>query len=357
MNILYFAPIAYHGLKQRPQYLAEELAKEHNVTYVDPTVSKMKYLLKGGERPLGYHFEVSERLKVIRLDGRWSVHRSMEGLWRGWGGPERRQLQPFLRAADAVWVGYAPWYNLIRNFPGIVIYDKMDEDTLITQNKLMRRLIQRDEPALIARADHIFVTAQKFQRRIAGFGKTAVLVPNAVDREQGLRREKPVRTGEGGTRVFGYVGMISHWFDMDAVLTILTADPSSQVVLVGPVEIPQIEHERLCYTGCVPKEQVGQWIASFDVCLYPFQRTALLDTIDPVKIYEYLAANKPVLAARSVETEKFMPLVNNYGSMEELKEILTCRDFKLPFQHEEDRRKFILENDWQNRGRTIMKEL
>ena len=54
MKILYFSPIEYQGLKQRPQYIAEGLARQHEVTYVDPTVSMMKFLLKGGEKRGGY---------------------------------------------------------------------------------------------------------------------------------------------------------------------------------------------------------------------------------------------------------------------------------------------------------------
>lgn len=37
MRIVYFAPIAYAELKQRSQYIAEYLAKEHQVVYVEPT--------------------------------------------------------------------------------------------------------------------------------------------------------------------------------------------------------------------------------------------------------------------------------------------------------------------------------
>ena len=64
MKILYFSPIEYQGLKQRPQYIAEGLARQHEVTYVDPTVSMMKFLLKGGEKPGGYAYRVNEHLKV-----------------------------------------------------------------------------------------------------------------------------------------------------------------------------------------------------------------------------------------------------------------------------------------------------
>ena len=80
MKILYFSPIEYQGLKQRPQYIAEGLARQHEVTYVDPTVSMMKFLLKGGEKPGGYAYRVNEHLKVVRLSGAFPSI----ALWRHW---------------------------------------------------------------------------------------------------------------------------------------------------------------------------------------------------------------------------------------------------------------------------------
>ncbi len=47
VKILYLAPIPYDGLRQRPQYIADGLAQKHEVIYVNPTVSWLKYLLKG----------------------------------------------------------------------------------------------------------------------------------------------------------------------------------------------------------------------------------------------------------------------------------------------------------------------
>ncbi len=125
MKILYFSPIPYDGLCQRPQYLARGLAQEHEVIYIEPTVSMMKFLLKGGEKPLSRSYEISDKLRVRRLDGRFSLHRSLEGLWSGFGVPERLQLKALLKQADAVWIGFAPWYDLVRGFQGRVIYDRI----------------------------------------------------------------------------------------------------------------------------------------------------------------------------------------------------------------------------------------
>lgn len=355
MRILYFAPIPYDGLKQRPQYIAEGLAGQHEVTYVDPTVSMMKFLLKGGEKPGGYTCRINEHLRIVRLNGAGSLHRSLEVLG-GWVAfPERLQLREYLPKADLVWIGYSPWYSLLKGYRGIVVYDKMDDEAGLTQNKLMKKLIRKVEPRLVERADLLLVTAQKFRDEFLARGKCPCVVPNAVDRAV-------MTPPSGGTpeklpgRVFGYVGMISHWFDVDAIRTIIDADPNNRVVLVGPSEIKLPIHPRLVCTGKVPKEEVDGWIRSFDVCLYPFRRTPLIDTIDPVKIYEYLAQNKPVLAANSREINKFEPLVVSYSMQEELRE-LAGRDFAAPFTCQTERQRFVQQNCWDARMSVILEKL
>ncbi len=354
MKILYFPPISFNDLKQRPQYLAEELSKKHDILYVDPTVSIMKFLLRGGEKPFGYRYRVNDHLEVLRMNGMLSLHRCMESVWKGISLWERFQIHKLIKNIDAVWVGYCPWFNLISNFNGIVIYDKMDDDIQITQNSMLKKLILEVEPKLIRRADHVFVSAQVFKDRIEKSGKKAVLVPNAVEIQH--KKGIPAKKWAAHYRIYGYVGMVSHWFDMDAIKEILNIDQNNYVVLVGPTEIPQFEHERLEYVGRVPKDEVGNWIASFDVCLYPFKKNTFLDTINPVKIYEYLAQNKPILAVRSKETEKIHANIALYENFEQLR-ILLISNLKLPFYSEEEANSFRVGNNWKYRAKQILEEI
>jgi glycosyltransferase involved in cell wall biosynthesis len=354
MRILYLSPIPFDGLKQRPQYIAEGLAHENDVCYLDPTVSLMRFLLKGGDRPGGYTYYAEPRLRVARLNGSFSAHRSLEAITGLFRFPEKMQIGRYLKDADLVWVGYSPWFEMISKFPGIIVYDKMDDDLSITQNHLMRKLILQAEPALIRRADIIFATAQKLREDIEAMGKQADLLPNAVYAPD--FKKMPDALPETHKRIFGYVGMISHWFDMDAVMTILRADTRNHVILVGPSEVDLPTHERLTWTGRVPKEDVAGWIASFDVCLYPFTKTAFLDTIDPVKIYEYLALNKPVLAAKSRETVKFGQRLYRYDNQTELRSLLNG-EMQKPFRSEADRVQFITDNNWDKRVELVLKKL
>lgn len=354
MRILYLPPISYDNLKQRPQYIAEQLSQVHDIIYVDPTVSILKFLIKGGEKPFGHRYRVNDHLEVIRMNGMLSSHRCMESIWKGSSFWEKKQIRTLLKTVDAVWVGYCPWFNLISEFKGTIIYDKMDDDIQITQNNMLKKLIFEVEPKLIYRADHIFVSAQVFKDCIEKSGKRAVLVPNAVEIQH--KKGIPAKKWADHYRIYGYIGMISHWFDMDAIKEILNTDKNNYVVLVGPTEIPQFKHERLEYVGRVPKDEIPNWIESFDVCLYPFKKNSFLDTINPVKIYEYLAQNKPVLAVKSRETEKIQANIALYDSFEQLRILLTS-NLKSPFSSGEDVTAFLAENNWEYRTRQILEEI
>jgi glycosyltransferase involved in cell wall biosynthesis len=54
--------------------------------------------------------------------------------------------------------------------------------------------------------------------------------------------------------------------------------------------------KRLILTGRVPFERIPALLAAADVCLLPFECNPATEYIVPIKIYEYMAANRPTLA-------------------------------------------------------------
>ena len=54
-----------------------------------------------------------------------------------------------------------------------------------------------------------------------------------------------------------------------------------------------------------PTTKLPGYVAGFDVCTIPFQRTPLTEATNPVKLYEYLATGKPIVARRLPELEPF----------------------------------------------------
>lgn len=356
MKIAYFAPIYFDYLKQRPQHLAELLAKNHQVFYIEPTISLMRYLLKGGKTCSALAYDAGTNLRVIRANGVCTLHKSLEAydILNLNTISEFFQLRHIVEQCDMIWVGYPGWYHLIKRFHHKkIVYDKMDEDSQIATNPLLRKVLIESEPKLIELADAVFVTCEKFYDRIKQGKRNVYLVRNGVSFDFAGCMDKAEPHEK---KVFGYVGTISHWFDFEVLDTILEENSNNEIVLVGNNMMPEIKNSRIRYIGPVKKEKVAEYIRSFDVCLYNFKRTELLDTINPVKIYEYLALNKPVLAVRSQETEFFKGLLMVYESQ---KDVVQClrQNIEAPFKTEQERKLFLEDNSWEARVQIIEKVL
>jgi glycosyltransferase involved in cell wall biosynthesis len=55
-------------------------------------------------------------------------------------------------------------------------------------------------------------------------------------------------------------------------------------------------NKKLILTGKIPFEEVPKHIASADICLLPAYKNEIMMNIVPIKIYEYMAMGKPVIA-------------------------------------------------------------
>src|SRR4029079_4607165 len=105
--------------------------------------------------------------------------------------------------------------------------------------------------------------------------------------------------------------------------------------------------------GQQPYESMPQYLYHFDVCIIPFKINAITEATDPVKVYEYLSAGKPVVTVALPELEM----------LREYLYIATDKDdFILQLDHaiaEDDsemvarRRRVVRQHTWAERYRQI----
>src|SRR5204863_9643227 len=97
-----------------------------------------------------------------------------------------------------------------------------------------------------------------------------------------------------------YLGSLAPYrFDLEVMLGLARRMPSASIALVGPggdnealrplVELPNV-HVR---SNASRDEVIGLAFGP-DVGLIPNRRTALTECMSPLKLYEYLAAGRPV---------------------------------------------------------------
>lgn len=354
MKILYFAPIYYTDMKQRPQQIAERLSYYHQVYYIEPTISSIRKLLKGGDRKCrGERKRINKNMVVIRLNGYFTFHKSMEmfdflGI-NNWS--ETIQLRKVISCCDLIWVGYSGWYTVVRHIKNKpIIFDKMDEEDLLANSRFLKKTLYNDKIGMVKIADVFIATCEKFYQDLKKYGKPVYLIPNAVSESMEMLPRKKQKINPN--IVVGYVGTIGKWFDMRVIDELLKLDNKLQIILVGKNYLPENKNSRVKYLGVKENVELPSIINEFDICLYNFKPSELLDTINPVKIYEYLSINKPVLAIKSVETMKLSKYLLIYESIDDIKNF-SLKDINPPFDDEFDRKKFVNENSWNARVKKI----
>jgi glycosyltransferase involved in cell wall biosynthesis len=105
--------------------------------------------------------------------------------------------------------------------------------------------------------------------------------------------------------VLGFAGnIIETKVDLDLVDRVAAAYPEATVLLIGPAEEsmrPRLDElllrPNVRWTGLRPYAALPAAVAAFDVALVPYVVNAYTRSVFPLKIYEYLAAGKPVVAA------------------------------------------------------------
>lgn len=100
----------------------------------------------------------------------------------------------------------------------------------------------------------------------------------------------------------GFVGSLDQSFDVELVEHCIKLNPSHQFVFVGPrtaFEVNRLnEYKNVVMTGRVDYSQLSSYIVSFDVCICPYKQDIFSSYRNPLKVFEYLAHNKPVLTTQ-----------------------------------------------------------
>jgi glycosyltransferase involved in cell wall biosynthesis len=318
-DIIYMGINHWDTIKQRSQHLAEGLAQTHRVIYVNPAgISRVGKAYRAiGQKPhlvgTGAVEQIDRNLYLYSTPLSWlpfnyyfsfinEFNHHLAGL----------RLKPVLRELgwqnDLLWAGAPNHVDIIQRVPTrSVCYDCMDLHALFwSDNRRRRELMEKQEARLLTLADSILVSSQSLRDHVVGItGEPSAihLVHNAAEVEHFTRpvseQDIPAEVLSIPGILAGYVGTISHWFDMGLVRKLLDSNPDLSVVCIGPAEIdlsPYRHIDRLYFLGRRPYADIPRYLARFAALLIPFQINDLTQAVNPVKVYEYLATGKPVVS-------------------------------------------------------------
>ncbi len=163
------------------------------------------------------------------------------------------------------------------------------------------------------RADRIVALTEGIRDGVIAKGvppSKVTLITNGVDLEYAGGEQVPADISgvPAGSVVAMYVGAHGTYSSLDTVLQaadLLRDRTEIRVVLVGGgdqkarlVEMAaRMDLPNVVFVDSVPKREVPPMIARADICLLPYQDRALFAGALPNKVFDYLAAARPILAA------------------------------------------------------------
>jgi glycosyltransferase involved in cell wall biosynthesis len=186
-----------------------------------------------------------------------------------------------------------------------VIYDVTDDWALmnsIPQNE--RQRIKAADAALCKSADLVVVCSEALERSRRRLSRKLVRIPNGVDAERyGFRTPRACDSAAGTRKTFGYVGTLhGDRLDLELVTALARRRPTDRVVLCGPnlLTAPEVHQlnglANVEVREAVDYQQVPRLLEEFDVCILPHLCSPFTESLNPIKLWEYLASGKPVAA-------------------------------------------------------------
>jgi teichuronic acid biosynthesis glycosyltransferase TuaH len=183
-----------------------------------------------------------------------------------------------------------------------VLYDITDDWLAAQRPPAEIARLAAAEDRLLAGAAAVVVCSAGLARTKGARRRDVVVVTNGVDAAAYLRQlERPPDLPAG--RVVLYAGTL-HADRLDLALCERTAaalGDGGTLVLLGPDALESTDRARLVAAGVAllgprPFDAVPAYLRHADVLVVPHVVDAFTDSLDPIKLYEYRAAGRPVVS-------------------------------------------------------------
>jgi len=392
-GIVCFSWDPWSSLWKRKQKLLFEMAKTGKVgkvLYVEPSVSStkifehLKDLFKKNDK--GKRFRRALRKGPIKINNQFFLltpllpfpgHRSFRTI---------RLINNFflnLQILKAIyklqlkgyilWL-YHPshlfWLKFLGHNAELTVYDWTDDwvaaypkDRPIQEKERLK--FEQEE--LLKRVEVIFTVSKKLEQRAQKFSPWVYYLPNATD----PRIFKPFNPSVDRIHslikkfkrpILVYLSQITDRVDFQLLTDIAQKRPEWNILLIGPIVCskqliaPLQKLSNIHFVGALPYKEAAKLVAQADVCILPHKMSNLTMTLDPIKIYDYLATGRPIVSTKVAIHPDLQNIVyiakNSNEFIEKVQKALKTSQEEINY-----RRKIALSHTWEKRATEAIKFL
>ncbi|HEY0260584.1 MAG TPA: glycosyltransferase [Lacisediminihabitans sp.] len=301
---------SWDGVWRRNQHLVHRLLNADprlRVLFIEPSPDPIHEVLSRRRPRRG-----SGARSIDGYDGRLVALEATKWLPRAIGRLSdvllRRQATQTLDALgwrpDLLWVNDPKWRGLAGAEGWPTLYDITDDWVRASRGSRQRATIIEDDAALLDLSEVVVVCSPDLEK-VKGAVRPVVLIPNAVDLDAYRAPVLPSPDDLPAGPVALYAGTL-HEDRLDVPLVLETADAVAEkdgrVVLIGPNALGPGNaealraHPSVRLLGSRRFDTVPSYLVRADVLIVPHAVTDFTESLDPIKLYEYLASGRPIVS-------------------------------------------------------------
>lgn len=229
--------------------------------------------------------------------------------------------------------------------------------------------MEQDHLRFLQEADVTVCTATKLYNQAAALSKNPILSPNAGDYDFFAKTDSyeinPLIRNivKSYQCVIGYYGALASWFDYELIKTVAHRHPEWLFLLVGVNYDGSLdksgiqEFKNIVYIPPQPYTELPSFLKAFDIASIPFLINEITLSTSPVKLFEYMAGGRPIIASKMPECLKYES-VKTYDSAEEFCQIIdTFQTMNDDDPYWDVLKKDALDNTWDARTAQILNSL
>jgi glycosyltransferase involved in cell wall biosynthesis len=278
-----------------------------------------------------------------------------------------RRLKAQLRLqAPVLWLS-SPYDASLLGVLGekLSVYFNFDEFSEMINNRRIKDFLWREEEKLCRRVDAIFATSRAQWTKRKALNQNCHFVPNGVNFELFSRAlefedRPPPDMSTLSADAIGFVGWLSYHIDIELLDKVAAAFPGNAIVLVGPNELPngpdrrRLERrENVHFLGLKSKSELPRYLGNIRCALMPWALKGHIPFAYPLKLHEYLAAGRAVVATDLPELAPYddvISIARDHNEFIDLVKAALRDDDRAAVAR---RQAIALENTWEKRVESI----
>lgn len=226
------------------------------------------------------------------------------------------------------------------------------------------------ENSVLEQVDSVFAVSKKLFERAKLVNPNTHYLPNATDFENFNKVTGSIEISSEIQSIpeprIGYIGKITPWrIDFDLIRYLALNRPEFSITMIGPIHTeakPLVDglHDlkNVYFLGSRNYYSLPEYIKGFQVCIIPHRVDKLTDSMDPIKLYDYLATGKSVVSTSVSEVLRFKEAINVADSKEEFLSYLDNAIYTPPDKNKINTRlKIAEENSWEKRTSQLIRIL